>query len=160
MKILILGLFFSIFIFGQNIFVPLDSLSTLDDFDIHLTLLSDQPQEELVIPPIIPNNAKYFSLYYNSKISNDTYVHILIDQQKDRDILYVDKNINKNLTDDGDPVVFLHSQNMQYLDIHNETDTNQIVRLVIYRVPPIIDSLKNKFFDNNGNLNPKFVKFW
>jgi len=30
--------------------------------------------------------------------------------------------------------------------------------LVIYRVAPIIDSLKNKFFDNDGNLIPEFVK--
>jgi len=160
MKTLILSLFFSTFIFGQNIFVPLDSLSTLDDHDIHVTLLSDQPQGKIVTPPVVPNNAKYFTLFYNSKRSNDPNISVLIDQQKDQDVLYVDKNDNKNLTDDGDPVAFLHSQNMQYLDIHNETDTNQIVRLVIYRVAPIIDSLKNKFFDNDGNLIPEFVKFW
>ena len=157
---IIICLLLSTVLFGQNIEVTLDSLSTLDHSDFHLELLSDAPEEKLILPKVDSQTVKYFTLFYSWKTSNDQDISVLVNQQQDRDILYVDKNNDENLTNDGEPITFLHSKNRQYIDINSESDSKQIVRLVIYRIPPMADSLRPKYFDNNGNLNPAFAKYW
>ena len=153
-------MFLSTVLFGQKIQVVLDSLSTLDDNEFHLELLSDVPKEKLILPDVDSHNLKYFTLFYSWKTSNDQDISVLVDQQQDRDILYVDKNNDENLTNDGIPIIFPLSKNIQYIDINSESDPKQIVRLIIYRIPPIPDSLRPKYFDNLGNLNPAFAKYW
>lgn len=153
-------LFLSTVIVGQNIDVVLDSLSTLDDGLFHLELLSDISKEELILPKLESNSIKYFSLFYGYKNSKANSISVLDDQQQDRDILYVDKNDDKNLINDGEPIVFLHSENKQYIDITAESDPKQVVRLVIYRILPMPDSVRSNFFDNNGNLSPALAKVW
>jgi len=162
MKYLIMCLFLSTVLLGQNIRVALDSLSILDDERgiFHLELLSDTPKEKLILPKVDSHTVKYFTLFYCFKTSKDHNISILVDQQQDRDILYIDKNNDKNLTNDGEPIVFLHSQNKQYIDINAESDPKQIVRLVIYRIPPMPDSIRPKCFDSTGNLNPAIAKPW
>ncbi|MCB9207678.1 MAG: TlpA family protein disulfide reductase [Ignavibacteriales bacterium] len=157
---IIMCLYLSVVLFGQNIEVPLDSLSVLDDGDFHIELFSDAPKEKLIHPKFDLQTVKYFSLFYSWKTSNDQDISVLVDQQQDRDILYVDRNNDEDLTNDGKPIIFLHSKNKQYIDIKSESDPKQIVRLVIYRIPPIVDSIRQKYFDNSGNLNPSFAKNW
>ena len=157
---IIIYLLLSKVIFGQNIDVFLDSLSTLDDGEFHLELFTDVAKEKLILPTLDSNNIKYFTLFYSWKTSNDHNISVLVDQRQDIDILYVDRNSDENLTNDGEPIFFLHSKNQQYIDINSESDPKQIVRLVIYRVPPLADSLRQKYYDNSGNLNPAFAKFW
>jgi len=159
--LIIMCLFLSTVLFGQKIEVNLDSLSTLDNgFILHLELLSDISKEELILPKLESNSIKYFSLFYGYKNSIANSISVLDDQQQDRDILYVDKNNDKNLTNDGEPIVFLHSENKQYISINAESDPKQIVRLVIYRITPMPNSVRPKFFDSNGNLSPAHAKLW
>jgi thiol-disulfide isomerase/thioredoxin len=153
-------LFLSTVLFGQNIKVSLDSLSTLDGGDFHLEVLSDAPKEKLILPEIESNGLRYFTLFYSWKTSNDQDISVLVDQRQDMDLLYVDRNNDENLSNDGEPIIFLHSQNKQYIDVHSELDIQQVVRLVIYRIPEMADTLKPKYFDTDGNLNPSFAKFW
>jgi thiol-disulfide isomerase/thioredoxin len=160
MKNIIASLLLTTVIFGQNIEVTLNKLSTLDDSGFHLELLSDTPKEKLIIPKIESQKVKYFSLFYSWKTTNDQDISVMVDQQEDKDVLYVDRNNDENLTNDGEPVIFLHSQNQKYLDIYSQSNPKQVVRLVIYRIAPISDSLKSKYFDNEGNLTPQFAKFW
>jgi len=157
---IIIFLFLSTVILGQAIEVSLDSLSTLDDGEFHLELLTDVAKEKLILPQIDTNGIKYFTLFYSWKTSNDQDVSVLVDQRQDRDLLYVDRNNDENLSNDGEPIIFLHSQNKQYIDIHSEPDIQQVVRIVIYRIPEIADTLKPLYFDNDGNLNPSFAKNW
>ena len=157
---IIMCLFLSTVLFGQNIEIALDSLSTLDDGELHLELLSDAPKEKLILPKIESNGIKYFTLFYSWKTSNDQDISVIVDQKQDRELLYVDRNNDENLSNDGQPFIFLHSQNKQYIDIHSEQDIQQVVRLVIYRIPEIADTLKPTYFDNVGNLNPSFAKYW
>jgi len=157
---IIICLFLSTVLFGQNIEVALDSLSILDDGEFHIELLSDAPKEKLILPQIDTNSIKYFTLFYSWKTSNDQDISILVDQRQDRDLLYVDRNNDENLSNDGEPIIFLHSQNKQYIDIHSEPDIQEVVRLVIYRIPEIADTLKPTYFDTDGNLSPSLAKFW
>lgn len=157
---IIMCLFLSKVLFGQNLEIALDGLSTLNDEELHLELLSDAPKEKLILPQIDSNGLRYFTLFYSWKTSNDQYISVLVDQRQDRDLLYVDRNNDENLSNDGEPIIFHHSQNKQYIDVNAEPDIQQVVRLVIYRIPEIADTLKPKYFDNDGNLNPSFAKFW
>ncbi len=157
---IIIFLFLSTVILGQDIEVSLDSLSTLDDGEFHLELLTAVAKEKLILPKIDSNDIKYFTLFYSWKTSNDQDISVLVDQRQDRDLLYVDRNNDENLSNDGEPIIFLHSQNKQYIDVHSEPDIQQVVRLVIFRIPEIADTLKPLYFDNDGNLIPSFAKYW
>jgi thiol-disulfide isomerase/thioredoxin len=156
----IIYLFLSTLIFGQDIKVSLDSLSTTDDGELHLELLTDVANEKLILPEIDSNDIKYFTLFYSWKTSNDQSISVLVDQREDMDLLYADRNNDENLSNDGEPIIFLHSQNKQYIDIHSEPDIQQVVRIVIYRIPEIADTLKPLYFDKDGNLNSSVAKFW
>jgi len=158
--VLVVVFLFSLNLFGQNIDVALDTLTTLDDNEFHLELLSDKPKEKLILPEIKSDNLKYFTLFYSWKTSKAPEIAILVDEKKDSDILYVDKNDDKDLTNDGQPIVFPHSQNQQIIEINAEQDPKQIVRLIIYRVPLIDSVMKQNDFDSNGNLVPEFAKCW
>lgn len=155
---IIIFLFLSTVILGQDIEVSLDSLSTLDDSEFHIELLTDVAKEKLILPKIDSNGITFFTQFYSWKTSNDQDISVLVDQRQDRDLLYVDRNNDENLSNDGEPIIFLHTQNKQYIDVHSEPDIQQIVRLVIYRIPEIDDTLKPEYFDKDGNLKPSFAK--
>ena len=162
MKYFIIGLLFLVdSLYGQRIIIKLDSLSTLDDTSLHLTTLSDTTEVKLVLPKLQKDSkCKFFTLFYSWKISNNPDVPVLDVQQQNKDVIYVDKNNDKDLTDDGMPYIFPHSQNKLYIDINSTKDSNQVVRLVIYRIPEIPDTLIPKYVDRKGNLNPTFAKYY
>ena len=162
MKYFLIGLLFLVdSLYGQSIIIKLDSLSTLDDTSLHLTTLSDTAEVKLVLPKLQKDSkCKFFTLFYSWKISKNPDVPVLDIQQQDKDVIYVDKNNDKDLADDGMPYIFPHSKNKLYIDINSTKDSNQVVRLVIYRIPEIPDTLIPKYVDRNGNLNPAFAKYY
>ncbi len=153
-------LLFTAIIPAQVIHVNLDTLSTLDDENFHTELLSDISKEKLVLPNVEQNGIKYFTLFYSWKTKNDQDISVLVKQEKERDVLYVDKNNDEDMNNDGEPLIFYHTENSKYINIIAEDDPEQIVRLIIYRIPPLNDSSRVRYFDNQDNFNPKFAKFY
>lgn len=144
-------------LFSQTIDIQFDSYTIFDDAGIHLEIFSDSPTEDLMLPELPDKNYKFLELFYSWKTKNDELISVLVIPQEDRDILYVDKNNDENLTNDGDPILFPHSQNEVILEIKAEEDPLQIVRLSLTRRPDVPDSSMHRFVLDNGDLNPELA---
>lgn len=143
---------------AQQYKVSLDSVKALDDGGLHIEILSDEPKEKLILPENISINRKFFTMFYSWKTQNDELFSIMVVTKQDGDLLYVDKNNDEDLTNDGEPIFFPFNNNKKELDIKCEVDSLQITKLLIMRTPEIPDSTKAMFVDEIGNLNPKFAK--
>ena len=116
---------------GQKYEVLLNSPERLNSKGMHIEIFSDTPSENLVLPKIDLKNLKYFTLYYSHKTENDNRFSVVVDQKNNRDILYIDRNNDEDLTNDGDAIDFYYSQDSLFLDFQPEKDPKQILRLWI-----------------------------
>ncbi|MCB0282555.1 MAG: TlpA family protein disulfide reductase [Calditrichaeota bacterium] len=145
----------------QTIHVVLDELCILSSNGIHITLFNSSPKVELQLPEIDISKAKFFDLFYTWDIKDDPNVNAMMVTQKNADELYIDLNNDKDLTNDGSPIIFKHSQNSIHFDIISAYDANQKTRLVLQRKPVLSDtSLVSHFVDNEGNLKEKLAQMW
>ena len=70
----------------------------------------------------------------------------------DCEVLYVDKNNNEDLTDDGLPLRFYKNQNELVYEVQCEPDRNQILRQVFVRNPELMGTRLKPLLDAEGNL--------
>lgn len=147
-------------LFGQSIHVPLPVLSRPDNRELHLTLFYQKPKEQLILPEINHSTFSFFDLYHSSNIRNDEMISCIVLHSDSLDILYVDRNNDENLTNDGGPILFPRSLGSLYVDIINDEDPKQIVKLVLYRTPDAPDSLSRRYVDQYGNLTPSFAAYY
>ncbi|MBX3009757.1 MAG: TlpA family protein disulfide reductase [Melioribacteraceae bacterium] len=147
----------------QPVKIYLNTLTKLDDESIHLVTLSSQAKEQLVLPKFASNETlfskKYLDLFYSWDSENDEKISILLFQLKNEDLLYVDKNNDNDLSNDGDPILFPLNKDSITIDIISPKDINQKLKLALYRKPDLTDSLKASFIDPEGNLSSSFLKF-
>ena len=147
----ILILIFSNFLMAQTLEIELNTLSTLDEESAHIEILKDEPSEKLKLPNDI-SSPKYLNLFYSWDSENDEMVSVVVVQNDSSDILFVDLNNDEDLTNDGEPIYFPLSEYSIWFDIVDNKDFNQKTRLIIFRKPNLVDSLKNYFIDEEGNL--------
>lgn len=147
----------------QPVKTYLDTLTKLDEDYIHMVTLSKESKEKLVLPKVSNNETqyskKYLNLFYSWDTELDQNVSVLLYQLNNEDLLYVDKNNDNDLTDDGNPIVFPLTQDSITFDIIPPNDSKQKLRLSLFRKPDMIDSLKKGFVDSDGNLNSDFIKY-
>ena len=139
----------------QPIKTYLNTLTKLDDEFVHLVTLSNEAKEKLVIQKFpdseIPITRKYLKLFHSWDKENDENISILLYQLKNEDLLYVDKNNDNDLTNDGDPILFPINKDSITIDIVSSKDKNQKLKLALFRKPDLNDSLKTSFVDSKGN---------
>ena len=147
----------------QPIKTYLNTLTKLDDEFVHLVTLSNEAKEKLVIQKFpdseIPITRKYLKLFHSWDKENDENISILLYQLKNEDLLYVDKNNDNDLTNDGDPILFPINKDSITIDIVSSKDKNQKLKLALFRKPDLNDSLKTSFVDSKGNLSSSFLKY-
>lgn len=164
MRIAILLILFSLSlkISSQTLRVYLDSYTTLDDKSVHLEVLNDKPLELINAPPYITGenyaSNKYLNLFYSWDSDNDENITLMVQQMDDADILYIDRNNDEDLSNDGDPVLFPLSQDSVSFNIVSQKDEQQAVKLSIWRKPNVADTIVYKYVDDSGNLNNEFLK--
>lgn len=141
----------SSFLYSQTYEVELSDLTTLDEDLIHVAILKDKPNKAIILPNEV---SKYKFLNLDSENA------VAIVQNEAEDILYVDLNNDGDLTNDGSPLIFHLSQNTIWFDVHNQKDSSQKTRMVLYRRPNLPDSMQHRFIDEEGNLSKPFASIY
>ncbi len=141
----------SSFLYSQTYEVELSDLTTLDEDLIHVAILKDKPNKAIILPNEV---SKYKFLNLDSENA------VAIVQNEAEDILYVDLNNDGDLTNDGSPLIFHLSQNTIWFDVHNQKDSSQKTRMVLYRRPNLPDSMQHRFIDKEGNLSKTFASIY
>jgi hypothetical protein len=149
--------------YPQRLTVPLTGLTMLEDGDAVVEVFSSQPKEKLTLPSLPDNNSsqKFLTLFYNRESASGPNISVLILQDSRKDILYIDKNNDNDLTNDGEPVLFPLSQNSITFDIAEGKDPNQKLRYYLSRKANVSDSIADtEVFKNIVKSNfPEFPDF-
>ncbi len=150
---------------GQTCRVSLDTLSTLDDGDLHVETFSPNPAKPVKLPPTDLVDERFVKVFYSWDVSEDPDVVIMVRSKPGGELLYIDKNANNDLTDDGPPVFFPVNQDTLTFSLVSRTDPHQRVKLLFSRAlqysksfQALSDSTKADYVDKQGNLNPRFVR--
>jgi thiol-disulfide isomerase/thioredoxin len=147
---------------GQYIHVRLDTLTTGAP-SAHLELFTKRACKQVKLPLGIDTiDAHYLSVFYSWQITDAPSVVAMVIPSIRGERLSIDKNNNMDLTDDGEPGFFPADSNSYDFSINCTKDTEQTVTLRFCRTPNgwnYPDSVIKRYFDNDGNLNPKFARF-
>jgi thiol-disulfide isomerase/thioredoxin len=150
---------------SQTYHVSLDTLSTLDDGDLHVEAFSPKPAKPVKLPPTDMVGERFLKAFYSWDVSEDPDVVIMVRAKPGGDLLYIDKNANNDLTDDGPPLFFPVNQDTLTFDLVSRTDPHQRAKLLLSRglhysksFQNLSDSTKAGYVDKQGNLNPRFVR--
>lgn len=150
-------LLFTFSLHSQSIRINLDSLSTLDSEGIHILFFEGNPKEKIILPDFGASKPKYFEMFYSRDTKDDESISCAVLQKEDYELLFVDANNDEDLTNDQ-PLIFPYSRNELYVDIVSQADSNQKLRLKLFRQTSYPDTIQSKFFDDSGNMNSTFSK--
>ena len=78
----------------------------------------------------------------------------------DGELIYLDRNRNGHLEDDGPPVLFPSENTSLNFDIVVQEDDHQRTRIRFSRKPDLPDSELVYCLTSTGDLNPRFARFW
>ncbi|RLE22946.1 MAG: hypothetical protein DRJ08_03350 [Acidobacteria bacterium] len=158
----ILLLFSFTMAFSHPIFVKLTKRTVSDDGSLSFVVFGNSPREHLKLPDINLSKAEFFEEYYTDTESDDPQISIMVMRFPDKDLLYIDKNNDEDLTDDGPPAVFPKNQNDFIFGIVGAKDKKQVTRILLRRWLISRDSGEKKpghfgIYDSRGNLNREIV---
>ena len=160
-KFLFVLLIVSSHIVSQPLKIFLNSLTRLDEESLSLVALSSEAKEKLILPQISDNEMliakKYLNLFYSWDTKSDENISVLVYQFRNEDVLYIDKNNDNDLSNDGNPILFPLNNNSIIFNITFENDSNQILTLSLARKPNIPDSLMDYYLDDDGNITSNFL---
>ncbi len=152
-RILVIPILISSLSFSQSHNVKLDSLTTLNlNEGLGIVSMKNKPKENLKLPQTKSSNIFFINHFYSWNTSNDHITSIMVEKFEEYELLYVDKNNNEDLTDDGAPLKFSKSENELVYEVRCEQDQNQILRQVFFRKPILSDKQVKPFLDDAGNL--------
>jgi thiol-disulfide isomerase/thioredoxin len=153
--------------FGQalnnTIRIDLNKITTQDHPTDHLEVFSRQPIKIVKLPDVDTTDAKFLKVFYSWTVTKDPDIVIMILRKKGGQELYIDKNYDNDLTDDGPPVFFPESLNALDFEIINRADSLQRVRLRLMRKPDMLnlpDSMVARTHDKAGNLTSRAARVW
>jgi thiol-disulfide isomerase/thioredoxin len=161
LKSLFILLVISSHIISQPFKIYLDSLTRLDGEGVHLVSLSAEAKEKLILPKIsdneIPITKKYLNLFYSWDTKSDENISALVYQFRNEDVLYIDKNNDNDLSNDGNPILFPLNTDSIIFSINSKEDSKQVLMLSLARKPNVPDSLSDYYLDTDGNLTSNFL---
>jgi thiol-disulfide isomerase/thioredoxin len=145
---------------AQTHHIDLPTLTQPADKGLHLTIFSKLPKHALVLPDIDTSQAMFFDIFYSWKVQAFPEIAIMVVPAVAGELLYIDRNNNRDLRDDGPAALFPYGENSLFFDIICRDDPNQKTRILLQRRPELSDSSLILIMGANGNLNPNFVRFW
>ncbi len=146
----VLLLFLALHSFAQTYRAQLPIPATTDPPGGHISILSTHPAYNYQLPSVPLNEARFFTLIGG----------IMVIPKGDREELYIDRNNNGDLTDDGEPLSFLYSASEMVVQLPNGTHFHDSLFYVIQRKPYEPDSILHPMLDREGNLVSVVAKFW
>jgi len=158
--------FFTNALWCQIYHIPLDSLTVLDDPTINIEMLSASPSKPVRLPPTDAENRRFITEFYSWRMSDHPDFVIMVISKPSGDLLYIDKNLDGDLTNDGPPIFFPFDHDTLTFELAPPFDSKQRVRLLLSRTLPHLrssdrsaDTSRKNYVDELGNLNPHFAKF-
>lgn len=152
---------------GQTCRISLDTLATLDDFSIHIVACTPNPSKPVKLPPTDMVGERFVKVFYSWDETEDPDVVVMVRAKPGGDLLYIDKNANNDLTDDGPPAFFPFGQDTLTFCLVSRKDPHQRVKLLLSRAlkycktfQDLPDSSKARYVDKQGNMNPHLARFW
>ncbi len=121
-------LFFLIILFivctgqAQIFHIPLDSLTTLDDAGLHVEAFTPTPAKPVKLPPGKVGGEQFLKVFYSRDVSKDPDIVIMVRTTASGDLLYIDKNADNDLTDDGPPKFFPLNQDTLTFNLVSRTE--------------------------------------
>jgi thiol-disulfide isomerase/thioredoxin len=163
--VLIISIIQTNILVGQIIRINLDSLTTKDDTDFSIHILKSQPSKPVKLPPGDNQSRRFLTEFYSWKMTDDPDIVVMIESKKNGDLLYIDRNMNNDLTDDGLPLSFPFKQDTISFDIIAPKDAQQRTKILFSRantyksrVIDLPDTIRKNNLDQFNNLNPKLAK--
>ncbi len=151
---------------SQLYVVPLDTLSTLDDPDLSIEIMRPEPARPVTLPPVERGEPRFIREFYSWRMTNDPDIVIMVARRPDGDLLYIDRNLNGDLTDDGPPLLFSINRDSVTFEIVAPSDSLQRVRLLLARTLTYRRDGGgapgpggSPYLDASGNLNKRFARF-
>ncbi len=145
---------------GQTYRVDLPQISSIDDPGLHVEVFTRVPKHPLVLPLVDTTNAWFLEEFYSWDVKGYPEIAVMVIPTDLGELLYIDRNDNRDLTDDGRPAFFPWTHNDFTFSIKSPTDPDQRVLLRFQRTPDLPDSMKAWYVDSAGNLLSKGAKFW
>lgn len=151
---------------GQVTRVHLDTLTILDDPFLSMEIFKPQPSKLVVLPDTTGENPKFITGFYSWREKKDPNFVIMIVSKPQGDLLYIDRNLDDDLTNDGPPLLFPSARDSITFDLISSSDSRQRVKLLLARkltyrrsLDPYSDSIREAYANQIGDLNPKFAAF-
>ena len=148
----------------QSYRVQLDTLTTEGGPTDHVEVFTKEPVKKVKLPVAKDISAALFAkVFYSWAVTRQPDVVVMVVPRVNGEELYIDKNNNQDLTDDGPAGFFSSDSNSYDFTINSTNDEKQKVHLRFYRKPAgwnSPDSINIRYFDSLGNLNPNFARFW
>jgi len=142
--------------------IPLPRLTTLDGPLDHLEILETVPPKAVRLPAVDTTGALFLSVFYSWHQTNDPRIVIMVLPASGGDSLYIDRNCDGDLSNDGAPDFFPLGERDHHFEIVAQKDLRQRTRLLLARtlnVDVLPDSLRERYVDRDGNLTPSFARF-
>jgi thiol-disulfide isomerase/thioredoxin len=114
----------------------------------HVSVASNQPSHPLKLPDIDASRASFYVMDQS----------ILVLHGDVADTLWIDRNNNHDLTDDGPPLLFPALQNTIAFWMVSKAQDTLWYRFL--RKPEVPDSTLSRDFDSDGNLRGFVLTFW
>lgn len=150
---------------GQVVRINLDSLTTKDDNEFSIHILKSQPSKPVKLPPGDNQSRRFLTEFYSWKMTDDPDIVVIIESRIKGDVLYIDKNRNNDLTDDGAPILFPFTRDTISFEIIAPKDAQQKTTILFSRANSyknrsidLPDTTQNKILDQFNNLSPKMAK--
>ena len=151
---------------GQVTRVHLDTLTILDDPSLSVEIFKPQPSKLVVLPDTTGENPKFITEFYSWRETKDPNFVIMVVSGRQGDSLYIDRNLDEDLTNDGPPLFFPSARDSITFDLVAASDSRQRVKLLLARklsyrrsLDPYSDSIRDAYANQIGDLNPKFAAF-
>jgi thiol-disulfide isomerase/thioredoxin len=145
---------------AQTYHLALGDRSPIPGLGIHVTILSEVPKHNILLPSGVTARVRYFSAFYTWKTLGSNEIDGMVIQDSTGETIYFDHNRNRDLRDDGPPARFPCGENNFAFDIRCEVDTEQFTRMRFQRRPELPDTDLVRCVLPSGDLNPRFARFW
>ena len=143
---------------GQSLHIVLNACTTEDRATSHLEPFREKFPSNLILPRNDTAGAFFMAISYTF---GHPYIYIMVIAKSDGELLYIDKNCDLDLTNDGPPAFFSQTQNKFTFEIPARDDLAQKAKFVLLRNPDRADepdSIILQRVDKEGNLTPTFTQ--
>jgi thiol-disulfide isomerase/thioredoxin len=141
----------------QTTRILFDSPTPFDLPDLHLTVTQDTLSNTILPENISNSNVKFLKLYTGKIYDTNNEVNILVEDEKETENFFIDKNYDLNFNNDGEPLAFEKNEGSLVLTIFNNSDNKRFIRIKLDRQP---EGNRDVYLDSTGDMKNEWVKIF